>query len=181
MTERPELLRRDRPYEGRLLHLRVDTVRLPSGRETTREVVDHPGATVMLPVTAENEIWFVRQYRYAVDLELLELPAGTIDPGETPRETAERELREEAGLIPGSLEQIATLTAASGYSSELIHVFLARDCQPTLLEERDEGLTIHRLSLDAVRDLVRQTPFPFANAATAFALLWFFGHEPGTG
>lgn len=173
MPARPQLLHRDRPYDGRLLHVRVDTIRLPSGRETTREVVDHPGAAVVLPVTVDNEIWFVSQYRYAVDMDLLELPAGTIDPGEQPRETAARELREEVGLIPGSLDQIATLTPAAGYSSELVHIFVAHDCRPVELEARDEGLTIHRLDLAAVRALVRQQPFPLSNAATSFALLWY--------
>ncbi|MGH2551383.1 MAG: NUDIX hydrolase [Thermomicrobiales bacterium] len=175
--DRPVLLSSERPYDGRLVHLRVDRVRLPSGRETTREVIEHPGACVILPVTRDGQIWFVRQTRYAIDRELLELPAGLIDPGETPLETAQRELREEVGLVPGSIEEIGSLFPSAGYSTEEVHVFLARDCDVVDHETRDEGLTVEPLRIEQVKVLVDQLPFPFQNAATAFAVLWYVKHH----
>jgi ADP-ribose pyrophosphatase len=177
IDDRPELISRERPYDGRLVHLRVDRVRLPSGRETTREVIEHPGASVILPVTRDGQIWFVRQTRYAVDRELLELPAGLIDPGETPLEAARRELREEVGLVPGAIEEIGSLFPSAGYSNEHVHVFLARDCDFVDREDLDEGLTIVSLQRDQLATLANEQPFPFQNAATAFAVLWYVRHH----
>jgi ADP-ribose pyrophosphatase len=175
--ERPLLISRERLYDGRLVHLRVDRIRLPSGRETTREVIEHPGASVILPVTRDGRIWFVRQTRYAIDRELLELPAGLIDPGETPLETARRELREEVGLVPGTIEEIASLVPSAGYSNEEVHVFLARDCEIVDHEALDEGLTIVPMQRDRLMALAAELPFPFQNAATAFAVLWYAKHH----
>lgn len=175
--DRPELISRERPYDGRLVHLRVDRIRLPSGRETTREVIEHPGASVILPVTGDGQIWFVRQTRYAIDRELFELPAGLVDPGETPLETARRELREEVGLVPGSIEEIASLFPSAGYSNEEVHVFHARDCEFVVHEALDEGLTIVPMQMDQLAALANEQPFPFKNAATAFAVLWYVKHH----
>ena len=91
MIEKEKLLERRAAYEGRMLHVYSDRVEI-GGRETTREVVLHPGACAILPVTEKKEILFVRQYRYAAEETLLEIPAGKIDPGEAPDVCAAREL-----------------------------------------------------------------------------------------
>lgn len=175
--DRPTLLSRKRPYDGRLVHLRVDRIRLPSGRETTREVIEHPGAAVILPVTRDGRIWFVRQTRYAIDRELLELPAGLIDAGEEPIETARRELREEVGLVPGTLEEIGLLYPSAGYSNERVHIFFARDCDSVAHEPLDEGLAIQSMGAEQLAALAAEIPFAFHNAATAFAVLWYVKHH----
>ena len=92
-----------RAFDGRMLHVRVDDVRMPSGRRTVREVVEHPGSVIVLPVTVDDDVLFVRQYRYAVDERVIELPAGLLDEGEDPENAARRELAEETGYDAGDL------------------------------------------------------------------------------
>ena len=85
-------------YQGRAFSVRQDRVRLPNGAETKLDIVEHIGAVTILPVDADGNIWFVRQYRHAIGIEILELPAGTLEPGETPEVCADRETREEIGM-----------------------------------------------------------------------------------
>jgi ADP-ribose pyrophosphatase len=119
-------------YRGRVVHLDVDRVVEPSGMEVEREVVRHPGAAVLLPVTGDGRVILIRQFRYAAGETLLEVPAGTIDPGETPEETAGRELVEETGYHAGKLEKLAEFFPSPGILAERMHLFLA-----TELEKRE--------------------------------------------
>ena len=129
-----------RVYYGRAIRVRVDGVVKPNGKKTTREVVEHVDCVVILPVDSEGNILLVRQYRHAVDKELLELPAGSIDPGETPEEGASRELREETGYKPGKLERLGGFYAAPGYCTEYLHFFRASQLEksPLTAEDTDE-------------------------------------------
>lgn len=136
MTEyTEELVKAETVYEGRLLTVRVDTVRLPDGREATRDIVQHPGAVAMVPLIGD-EVVMVRQWRQPLARVMLEIPAGTLTPGEAPEDCAARELAEEIGYVPGRLTHLASVGLAPGYSSEVIHIYLA------------EGLTPHRESPD---------------------------------
>jgi 8-oxo-dGTP pyrophosphatase MutT (NUDIX family) len=117
-------------FQGRLLTLRVDTVRLPDGNTATREVVVHPGAVAMVPVLDAEHVLLVRQWRTAAGRALLEIPAGTLGHGEDPRACAERELMEEVGYRPRTLTPLCATFLAPGYSSERLHVFLAEDLVP---------------------------------------------------
>jgi len=117
-------------FSGRVVRLRVDTVRLPSGRTSTREVVVHPGAVAIVPLTDDARVVLVRQYRQAAGQVLLEIPAGTLEDGEAPESCAHRELAEETGLSAGRLVRLADSYLAPGYSSELLHVFLGLDLRP---------------------------------------------------
>ncbi len=119
-------------YEGRVVRLDVDRIVEPSGMEVEREIVRHPGAAVLLPVTAARTVILIRQFRYAAGETLLEVPAGTIDPGESPEETARRELVEETGYHPGRIEKLAEFFPSPGILSERMHLFLA-----TELEKRE--------------------------------------------
>lgn len=119
------LIKSDRIFEGKILNLRVDTVQLPDGRETTREIIEHNGAVAMVPITETGEVVLVRQYRRAPDEVVLEIPAGRLEPGERPEECARRELSEEIGQIPSHLTKIGELYSAPGYSQEKMHLFLA--------------------------------------------------------
>ena len=101
----------------------MDSVVKPNEKKTTREVVEHVDCVVILPVDSNDNILLVRQYRHAVDKELLELPAGSIDPGETPEQAATRELREETGYKPGKLEGLGGFYAAPGYCTEYPALF----------------------------------------------------------
>lgn len=127
-------------YRGRAIGVRVDSVVKPNGKKTTREVVEHVDCVVILPLDSEGNILLERQYRHAVSRELLELPAGSIDPGETPEEAAARELREETGYKPGKLEKLGGFYAAPGYCTEYLHFFRASELErsPLTAEDTDE-------------------------------------------
>ena len=117
-----------RAFSGRLLALRVDEVELESGRRATREVIEHPGAVAILAWDGER-LAAVRQWRQAAAAELLELPAGTLEPGESPLITAQRELAEECGLTATRWEEGPSFYTAPGFSTELLTLFLATDLQ----------------------------------------------------
>ena len=135
-------------YEGRVLSLRVDEVQMPSGRQTTREVVEHRGAVAAVPLTDGDDVLFVRQWRYAVGQATLELPAGTLEPGESPEECLRRELVEEIGQAAGSVEPLVSLFVSPGYSNEMIHLFIATDLTPQTAEaDEDEELRVVKLPL----------------------------------
>jgi len=138
-------------YEGRVIDLRVDTVSLPSGRTTTREVVVHRGAVAVVPLLPDGQVVLVRQYRQAAGQVLLEVPAGTLEPDETPEQCAFRELAEETGFSAGRLEKLFASYLAPGYSTELLHVYLGLDVQPDQdgrEPEADEAIDTVSLPLD---------------------------------
>ena len=114
-------------FKGRLLDVRRDKVRLPNGAESNREYVVHPGAAMVVPLLADGQVLLVRQYRYPLHRAFIEFPAGKIDPGESPRQTAERELIEETGYRAGNFTELTTIHNAIGYSDERIVLYLAED------------------------------------------------------
>ena len=140
MEERERLLDSQYVYHGRAIHVRVDSVVKPNDIKTTREVVEHVDCVVILPIDPRGNILLVRQFRHAVNKEVLELPAGSIDPGETPEEAASRELREETGYRPGKLEKLGGFYAAPGYCTEYLHFFRASQLvkSPLKAEDTDE-------------------------------------------
>ena len=126
-----------RLYEGKIVNLRVDTVRLPGGREGRREVVEHGEAVAMVPMRDKNTVLLVRQFRLPAESALLEIPAGGMDAGEDPPTAARRELAEEIGQVPDRLLPLFSCYLAPGYSTEIIHGFLALDLKDAP-EEGDE-------------------------------------------
>ncbi|MCL4467239.1 MAG: NUDIX hydrolase [Chloroflexi bacterium] len=114
-------------YRGRVIDLRVDTVRLPDGQTTKREIVEHRGAVAMLPLDEQGNVIFVRQYRKPAERYLLEIPAGTREAGEPVEVCLHRELREETGLTAGKVERLAGYYSAVGFCTEFIEVFLVRE------------------------------------------------------
>jgi ADP-ribose pyrophosphatase len=113
-------------YEGRLLRVLEDAVRLPDGRSSAREYIRHPGAVMVVALTEADNVVLVRQYRYALRTHFIEIPAGKMEPGEAPLDTARRELREECSLEAASWERLATVHPCIGYSDERIELYLAR-------------------------------------------------------
>ncbi len=120
-------LTREYKFEGRILNLRVDTVEMPDGSEASREVVEHNGGVAVIAVDNDDKIYLVRQYRRPLDCDLLEIPAGKLEKSEDHRIGAIRELKEETGLTAGKLEYLAGTAASPGYTSEIIHLYLATD------------------------------------------------------
>lgn len=121
-------------FRGRLLELCVDRVRLPDGGEADREVVHHPGAAAIVAVESsgtEPLVHLVRQYRYAVGDVLWEVPAGIVEPGESPEACARRELREEAGLVAGRWRRLGAIHTSPGFCDETIELFLATELERT--------------------------------------------------
>lgn len=142
-------------HQGRSFSFKRDEVQLPNGRRTFRDIVDHPGAVAIVPVLPDGRVALVRQYRYAVRKSLLELPAGTLERGESPLDCARRELREETGYEPGAIEKLLSFYTAPGYSSEMIYIFVARDLRLVGAEaESDESITVEPLELEEVLRLV---------------------------
>ena len=143
--ELPEILASEEVYAGRLIRVVRDTVR--EGEKTyVREVVGHPGGAAVLPVYADGTVVFVKQYRHPTRKYVLELPAGKLDPGERPAETAARELEEELGLVPGRLEQLSEFYTTPGFCAERLWVFLATDLRETARRhEEDEIIEVVRL------------------------------------
>lgn len=134
-------------FNGQIFNVRQDWVRYPDGRLVQMDIVDHRDAVTILPVDAEGQIWFIRQYRHAAGKELLELPAGVAEPGEELALGALRELREEIGMAAKDMHKIGSFFLAPGYSTEYMHVFLATGLYPSMLPgDEDELISIEKIS-----------------------------------
>ena len=160
-------------FDGKLLKVRLDHIRLPDGSEATREYVVHQGAVVVIPVLDSGELIFERQYRYPLQRTLLELPAGKIDPGEEILQTAKRELLEETGYRAGEWRYLGVMHPCVGYSNERIEIFLARGLQLDAGgQQLDHGelLDVFNLSLDDAVEAVRQGEI--TDAKTITTLFW---------
>jgi ADP-ribose pyrophosphatase len=121
-----KILSRKQVYEGRIMRVEVRAIELAGGRRSTRELICHPGAVVVLAERPDGCFVLVRQYRAAVEAELLEMIAGTLEPGEPPEEAARRETEEESGYRVESLRPLGVIIPCPGYSSEKLHCFHAR-------------------------------------------------------
>ncbi len=141
-------------HQGRIFNLRQDEVRLPNGMVTHLDIVEHPGAVVLVPIDKERNLWFVSQYRHAAGEVLLEFPAGTTEAGEDLEICAHRELREEIGMSAGTLLKIGGFFLAPGYSTEFLHIYLATDLSPDPLPgDEDEFIQTQRLPISQAFDL----------------------------
>jgi ADP-ribose pyrophosphatase len=140
-------------YEGKIVNLRVDLVELPGGRAAEREIVEHRGAVAIVAVDREGSVLLVRQYRKAVEAELLELPAGTLEPGEPAEACAARELGEETGARASEMRLMAMYYSSPGFCTEEMHIFLATGLDlDAARPEGDEQLELARMPLqEAVR------------------------------
>lgn len=150
MSEQMELterfLSRKDIFHGHIVNLRVDTVALPNGETSTREVVDHPGGVAILALDQDNNVLAVTQYRYAFQKAMLEIPAGKLEYGEDPYQAGLRELKEETGAVPERYEPMGTLIPSPGCYGETLYLYLARDLH---MEEQhldpDEFLNVERI------------------------------------
>jgi len=154
----PERVVDSRPiYEGRIVRFRVDTVALPDGSTATREIIGTPGAVVIVPLTDEGQVRMVRQYRSAVGEFLLELPAGTLEPNETPEQAAPRELAEETGDHAARWRRLTGFYTVPGICDEYLHLFLATGLTPGQAnQEADEFIEVVTLPLDDALGMARR-------------------------
>jgi 8-oxo-dGTP pyrophosphatase MutT (NUDIX family) len=141
----PAVLSSQLVYAGRVVSMRVDEIALPQGGAARREVIEHPGAVVVVALDDEDRVYLVRQYRHAVRRFLLELPAGTLEPGEEPLAAAQRELREEVGLEAREWKSLGSFFSSPGFANEHLHAFVARDLIHTARDpDEDEDIAVVR-------------------------------------
>ncbi|MDK2984681.1 MAG: ADP-ribose pyrophosphatase [Clostridia bacterium] len=154
-------------YKGKIVNLRKDYVELPGGKKSTREIVEHQGAVAVVPITKNNEIIFVKQYRKPVEEVLLEIPAGKLEKGEEPRECAMRELEEETGKKASELHELFHFYTSPGFSNEKLYLFAATNLEDTIQNlDTDEILTVHSLSIDKAISMVKNGEIKDAKTIT---------------
>jgi ADP-ribose pyrophosphatase len=158
-------------FKGRVFDIERVQVKLPDDREAYYEMVTHPGAVSILPLDELGRILFVRQFRPAAWQEVLELPAGTLEKGEDPLECALRELREETGVGAHQLQKLGAFFLAPGYSSERLHMFLARDLYKAPLQaDLDEFLNVEAIPVAKAYEMARQGEFKDAKTLAGLFL-----------
>ena len=158
-------------YDGKLLKVRSDTVRLPDGGTAEREFIEHPGAVAVIALTHAGELVMERQYRYPLGRDMIEIPAGKIDPGEDPLVTAQRELKEETGYAAAQWRHLATIHIAIAYSNERIEIYLAKGLrQEGSKLDDEEFLEVFTLPLTTALAWVREGKI--TDSKTVSGLLW---------
>ncbi len=153
--KRPTTIAVNRKYEGNRISLRVDTARFEDGPEFDREIVEHPGSVVLVPITDDGKVLLIRQYRQAAERFLLEASAGTREAGESPEVTAHRELQEEVGYRAGKLISIGGSWVAPGYSTEYSYMYIATDLEPAPLPSDDgEDIVVEEVDFKDLHRLI---------------------------
>ncbi|MCG8469231.1 MAG: NUDIX hydrolase [Gemmatimonadetes bacterium] len=166
----------ERVYRGRVIHVDLDRVRFPDGSTGELEMVRHPGASAVVPLTTREGtsqpiVTLVRQYRYAAGGYIWEIPAGKLDAGEPPEDCARRELEEETGLRAGRLEALSHIHTTPGFTDEVIHLFVALELAPgRLSHEPNEFIELHERPLEEVMAMVVGGEITDAKTICALAL-----------
>lgn len=176
----PKLATR-RVYSGRILNLDIDTVRFPNGSVGELEVIRHPGAAAIVPFLSDPagedpQMLLLKQYRYAADGFLYEIPAGRLDPGEEPATCARRELREETGCEAERIEHLCTFYTTPGFTDEKIHAFMAVGLtRGESRHEADEFITVETMTLSRALGLIEEGGI--SDAKTALSILYAAGFK----
>jgi ADP-ribose pyrophosphatase len=166
-----ELLKSENTYQGRAFSVRRDHLLTPGGNTVKYDIIEHIGSVSIVPVDEHGMMYFVRQYRHAAQLDLLELPAGTLEPGEPPEEAAAREVREEVGMAAQTLKKIGSFYLAPGYSTELMHVYLATGLTEDPLDpDQDEYLSVEKIPVAEALRLAESGQMQDAKSLAALML-----------
>jgi len=166
-----ELIGSETLLKGRAFTIRRDHLKTPDGRETKFDIIEHGGSVVIVPVDDEGNLLFVRQYRHAAGIDLLELPAGTLEENEDPALCAAREIREETGFAADEIQKIGDFYLAPGYSTEFMHVYLARGLRHDPLEaDADEFLSLEKIPLAEAIHKAERGEIPDAKTLAAMLL-----------
>ena len=172
-----------RVYTGRVISLDVDVVRFPDGSTGELEMIRHPGASAVVPFLSDPrgddpQVLLIRQYRYAAEGYLLEVPAGRLNPGENPRDCALRELKEETGCSADQMDPLFTMYTTPGFTDEKIHLFMATGLvSGETKHEADEFLDLEPMLLSRALELVEAGEIK--DAKTALGLLYAAGFRAG--
>lgn len=162
-------------FEGRVVHLRVDTIVGSDGRTFQREIVQHRGAVAVVPIDEEGNVILVRQYRAGAGKDLLELPAGGLEPGEPCEDCARRELQEEIGCYPQGLIELGSFWVGASYTTELITIYLAENLRPSKLPgDADEQIAIVRIPFEEA--LQQALTNRIDDSKTLIGLVWAARH-----
>jgi ADP-ribose pyrophosphatase len=165
-----DLLKSETIYNGRAFTVRRDHLKTPSGNTVLYDIIEHHGSVIIVPIDHDGNIVFIHQYRHAAAQTMLELPAGTLEPDEDPLACAQRETREETGLEAAKLEKIGSFYLAPGYSTEHMHVYLARNLSHNpLAPDADEYLEVERIPIAEAFERVKNGQV--LDAKTVAALL----------
>jgi len=158
-------------FQGKLINLFLDHVKLPNGETSTREWVDHPGAVCIIPILPSGEICLIRQYRYGPRQEFIEIPAGKIDKGEKPLDCARRELSEEIGYAAKKLTFLTKIYPAIGFSNEMMWMYLGENLNKTERNlDQDEFLELVPVTIEQAFDWVKSGRI--SDVKTIIGILW---------
>ncbi|WP_250673208.1 NUDIX hydrolase [Paraclostridium ghonii] len=160
----------DRIYTGKVISLKVDTVEVPKKGYQKREIIEHPGAVGIVAITDENKVLLVRQYRKAVEKVLWEIPAGKLEQGESPKDCASRELKEETGYSANNIKLIHKFYTSAGFSNQKIYIYLATDLEKGECNlDEDEFLELHEVDIKDVYEMIDKNDIE--DAKTSIGLL----------
>ena len=152
-------------YEGLIVNVRSDVAEIKNGKHVRREVVEHPGGVGIVPVTGDNKVIMVRQYRYPMKEELLEIPAGKLGEGEEPIDCAVRELSEETGCTAGTLYDLGAIYPSPGFCRETLYLYLALDLQQGEKHlDEDEFLSVEAIDIDELIEKIMANELPDAKS-----------------
>ena len=148
-------------YEGLIVNVRLDIAKLQNGEQVAREVVEHPGGVGIVPVTKDNKVLMVRQFRYPMEEEVLEIPAGKLSEGEDPFECAVRELSEETGCTAGKYIDLGASYPSPGFCKEILYIYLALDLQQGEMHlDENELLSVEPIDIDELIDKIMANELP---------------------
>ncbi|ECB9581141.1 NUDIX hydrolase [Listeria monocytogenes] len=152
-------LHTEKIFSGNIIELQVDDVELPNGEKGKREIVKHPGAVAIIPFSADGRMYLVEQFRKPLEKNIIEIPAGKMEPGEDPLVTAKRELEEETGFQSDDLTYLTSFYTSPGFANELLYIYVARDLRKMehpLAQDADEFINLVKVTMEEAEQLIAQ-------------------------
>lgn len=157
MVFHEETIRSKKIFEGEVINVRMDYIKGKQGGECSREIVEHPGAVAIVALTDDNKVVLVEQFRKPVEQVLLEIPAGKIEKGEDPQNTALRELKEETGYTASNIEHLMTIYSSPGFSTEKIYLYFANQLvSGESCPDEDEHVEVSEYTIDQLNEMIEQ-------------------------